>query len=65
MSDDRLLYSRKDAAAMLSISVRTLHSLISSGRIRAKRVGSRKLIPKAELEKFVKAGDVDVVGAAS
>ena len=36
MSDDRLLYSRKDAAAMLSISVRTLHSLISSGRIRAK-----------------------------
>ncbi len=61
--NDRMLYSRKEAAETLSVSVRTLQSLIRGGRIRAKRVGRRTLIPKSELEKFVKAGDVDVVPA--
>jgi excisionase family DNA binding protein len=59
-----MLYSRQEAAAALSISVRTLQRLISGGRMRAKRVGRRTLIPHTELEKFLKAGDVDVVAKA-
>jgi excisionase family DNA binding protein len=59
--NDQLLYSRKDAAGLLSISVRTLNSLVAGGRIKAKRIGRRTLISRHELDRFVKSADVDVV----
>jgi excisionase family DNA binding protein len=49
---ERLLYSREEAAAMLSISASTLDVAIGRGMLRIVRKGRRVLIHKAELERF-------------
>jgi excisionase family DNA binding protein len=49
---ERLLYSREEAAAMLSIAASTLDVAIGRGLLRAVRKGRRVLIHKAELERF-------------
>jgi excisionase family DNA binding protein len=50
----RLLYDRKGAARMLSISLRSLAYLLSRGEIRFRRIGSKTLIPHAELVRFAR-----------
>jgi hypothetical protein len=45
----RLLYSRKDAARLLSISTRSLDYLIVKGTLNTRRIGSRVLIEHEEL----------------
>jgi len=50
--ETRLLYDRKTAAQMLSISLRSLAYLLSRGEIRFRRIGSKTLIPRAELVRF-------------
>jgi excisionase family DNA binding protein len=56
----RLLYDRKGAAEQLSISVRALDRLVANKCITARRVGSRVLIPYAELKKFARADHFDM-----
>lgn len=56
---EKLMFGKRDAAALLSIGVRTLDRLIASGRIRHKRVGKKILISRTEIEKFAKGGDVE------
>jgi excisionase family DNA binding protein len=51
-----LLYSRKAAAAMLSLSVRAIDLLVSSRRITAVQIGRRRLIHTAELSRFASIG---------
>ncbi|WP_213805738.1 helix-turn-helix domain-containing protein [Granulicella sp. dw_53] len=51
-SIERLLYSRKEAAFLLSISTRTLDTYIAVGKLKVRKLGGRKLIPKAELVRF-------------
>lgn len=53
---DRLLYSRKDAAVLLSISVRRLDYLIEQGIFKPCRIGRRITIPAKQITKFA-AGD--------
>jgi len=53
-ADERLLYDRKTAARMLSISVRSVAYLLSRGQIRFRRIGSKTLIPHAELVRFAR-----------
>lgn len=48
----KLLYTRKEAAELLSISVASLQILIHRGEIRIRHFGSRQLIPHAELERL-------------
>lgn len=48
----RLLYSRKEAAEKLSISLRTLCNIISRGELKVRRIGGRTLISHRELERF-------------
>jgi hypothetical protein len=43
------LYDRKEAARQISISVRSLDYLIAGKQISIRRIGSRILIPHAEL----------------
>ena len=50
----RLLYDRKTAAKMLSISLRGLAYLLSRGEIRFRRIGSKTLIPHSELVRFAR-----------
>ena len=52
--DEPLLFSRRQAAKMLSISLRTLDHLIAAKEIPARRVGRRRLILRRSLEEFAR-----------
>jgi len=54
-AEDKLLVGRVEAAAMLSISRRALDYLVANKQLVARRIGSRVLIPLAELKRFSKA----------
>jgi excisionase family DNA binding protein len=56
---EKLMFGKREAAALLSIGVRTLDRLLAAGRIRHKRVGKKILISRIEIEKFAKGGDVE------
>jgi len=47
-------FSRNEAAVALSISVRLLDYLRSRGELAAVKIGRRVLIPRAEVERFVR-----------
>jgi excisionase family DNA binding protein len=49
---ESIFVSKKSAAALLSISVRTLEKLITAGELRVKRIGSRVVISRRALEEF-------------
>lgn len=52
----KLLYSRAEAAEMLSLSVHTVVRDIRLGRIRVKRYGRRVLVPREELLRIAEFG---------
>ena len=47
-----LLYTKRDAAKLLSLSLRTIDNLIWRKELKAKRIGRRVLIPAAELRRI-------------
>lgn len=49
---EKLLYTKREAAQLLSISVRSLDYLIFNGELAARRIGRRALIPRDALEQF-------------
>lgn len=51
---EQLLISKREAASMLGLSVRTLENLISIKELPARRIGSRCLIERHVLEKFAR-----------
>lgn len=51
---EQLLISKRDAAAMLGLSVRTLENLISVKELPARRIGRRCLIERNVLERFAR-----------
>jgi excisionase family DNA binding protein len=53
-SMEAILVSRKEAARALSVGRGKLDQLLSDGKIRARRIGRRVLIPRAELERFAR-----------
>lgn len=55
LGGERLLVCKREAAALLSISPRALDYLIANKQITTRRIGSRVLIPMAELQKFSRA----------
>ena len=48
----KLLVGRSEAAQMLSISERALDYLLAKRHITARRIGSRVLIPTADLKRY-------------
>jgi excisionase family DNA binding protein len=54
-SEDKLLLSRREAAALLSISQRSLDYLIAGNVLSVRRIGSRVLIPTEGLLRFIRA----------
>jgi excisionase family DNA binding protein len=56
----RLLYDRKSAAQMLSISVRSLDHFVANKRINFRRFGRRVLIPHSELVRFARADHFEI-----
>jgi len=53
MQEERLAVSRFEAARLLSISLRTLDSLLARGELRGRRVGRRVVFPMDELQRFL------------
>ena len=51
---DKILVSKKEAAAALGVSLRTVENLIASKQLDARRIGRRRLIPRASLEKLAR-----------
>jgi len=51
---DKLLFSKREAASALGLSVRTLEMLIAVREVKSIRVGRRRMVPCAELEKFIR-----------
>jgi len=53
-SEEKLLVGRLEAAEMLSISARALDYLVANKQLATRRIGTRVLIPVAELRRFSK-----------
>jgi hypothetical protein len=49
-----LLVSKKDAALMLSVSVRTVSNLLRVKSLACRRIGRRSLIPVQSLRAFIR-----------
>jgi excisionase family DNA binding protein len=49
----QLSYSPNDAAKVLGIGRSTLFNLLAHGQIAARKLGTRTLIPAAELERYL------------
>lgn len=47
-----ILLSRKDAAALLGLSLRSIDYLLARGQLVARKLGRRTLIPRSAVEKF-------------
>ena len=62
---EKLLYTRADAACMLSISERSLDYLIASKELNTRRVGRRVLIPRSELLRFARGNHTDSIRPAA
>jgi excisionase family DNA binding protein len=52
--DEPLLVSKRTAASMLGLSVRTLENLISIKELPVRRIGRRCLIERQALERFAR-----------
>jgi len=51
---DRLLISKREAAIMLGLSMRTLNTLIAMQELPVRRIGRRRLIERRSLEQFAR-----------
>jgi excisionase family DNA binding protein len=51
-STTRLLYPGKEVAHQLGLSVRSVDYLISTGALASRKIGSRVLVPHADLVRF-------------
>ena len=56
----RLLYDRKTAARMLSISVRSLDYIISAKGLETRRIGRKVLVTHASLVRYASGNHFDV-----
>jgi len=53
---DKIVFSRREAAEALGISVDTLAALIANGELRAVRIGKAVRVPREEIEKLIRRG---------
>jgi excisionase family DNA binding protein len=56
MQQPKLAYSKKQAAAEISLSVRTIDYLIQRGDLAAKKFGEKVLIPGEALASLIRKG---------
>ena len=58
----RLLVDRRNAAQYLSVSQRSLDYLLANGELNVRRIGSRVLIPIAELQRYARLDHKSLAG---
>lgn len=59
------LYSRMDLTEALSVSLRTVDNLLKNGELHSLRVGKRRLVRAADVEKFLKRDHATEAEAAA
>src|SRR6266436_6113603 len=64
-SVEKLLYSRRDTAEALSLSIRSIDYLITTGRLTARRIGGKILIPASAVRRFAREDHPDSVRSGS
>jgi excisionase family DNA binding protein len=52
----KLAYSPKEAATATSLSVRQISRAISAGDLKSSKIGRRRVIARADLERYVTVG---------
>ncbi len=62
--NEKVLYTKREAAQLLSISLRSLHSLILSRQLPARRIGRRVLIHRDAIEQFARRDHASIRGTA-
>jgi excisionase family DNA binding protein len=61
----KLLYTKREAAFALGISVRSIDYLIATKQLEARRIGGRVLIPVKEVERFAASNHYENVTSAA
>lgn len=56
METTKILHNRREAAYLISLSIRELDKLITAKQIEVLRVGRRVLVPRSALEAFALKG---------
>jgi len=51
---EKLLYSRRDTAEALCLSIRSVDYLITTGRLSTRRIGGKILIPATAVRRFAR-----------
>jgi hypothetical protein len=63
-SVEKLLYSRRDTAEALCLSIRSVDYLITTGRLSTRRIGGKILIPATAVRRFAREDHPELVRAA-
>ena|SRR5260370_5116851 len=58
---EKLLYSRRETAEALSLSIRSVDYLITTGRLTTRRVGGNILVPASAVRRFAREDHPDLV----
>jgi len=61
---EKLLYSRRDTAEALCLSIRSVDYLITTGRLSTRRIGGKILIPATAVRRFAREDHPEFVRAA-
>jgi excisionase family DNA binding protein len=57
---EKVLYTKREAAHLLSISLRSLDYLIFSQQLPARRIGRRVLLHRDSIEQFARRDDMSI-----
>jgi excisionase family DNA binding protein len=60
---EKLLYSQKEAAFMLSLSLRSIEHMISKQQIQVRKIGGRRLIPRSELFRIASKDHTELIAS--
>lgn len=63
-SVEKLLYSRRDTAEALCLSIRSVDYLITTGRLSTRRIGGKILIPATAVRRFAREDHPESVRVA-
>jgi len=62
---EKVLYTKREAAQLLSISLRSIDYLIFNQQLPARRIGRRVLVHRDSIEQFARRDHVSIRVAAS
>ena len=58
---DKVLVTRTEAAEALGLSVRAIDYLLAQGKLQSRKIGKRRLIPRAAIESFARRDQARIV----